>query len=346
MKTTILFCLTNLLICFGANAQVSPIASSALDFNGAEFIAIPNNSSLNLQTSTTFEGWFKFCQEGVIFSKNYCNYNAGYYFGLNADGTVSFNMLKGSVCTSQSFNQTSSQAFSFNDWHHYAMIVEVTGGNTKVDVYMDNISNPVISEIANGFVVYNSTEPFRIASYRNINGSIGSFPIGQMQEFRVYNSALSLSDLGLQNPTVNPILRLEMQNGTGSNIINTGSNASLVSTLYNQNSIQTNAVYDINTLVSNCKAGIIDNGLSSFDSFSLYPNPANTILNIGLQLNNILKGSVIKIMNISGAQLKEINVIGDKKIISTDISDLQSGIYFVSLIDINGQSKSIKFIKN
>lgn len=346
MKKAILLFVNFSVFSLGLSAQVAPISGSSIEFNGAEFISIPDNNSLDLQSSTTFEGWFKFCQEGTIFSKNYCQYQAGYYLSLLSDGTIAFTSHNGASCTSPIITETSTDVFSFNNWHHFAAIIEISGGNTIVNIYMDSLTNPSISISGNNFLSFNNSEPFRIASYRLLNGTIGTFPKGLMQEFRVYDSALPLSDLGLSTPSVTPFLRLGLQSGTSNVITNSGTNSGLVGALLNASASPINAQYVSSSTSLKCRLGLEENKQNSFNAISAYPNPANTILNIALHFGTINKGQTIRIMNINGSLLKEIQITGDKEVVSTDISGLQSGLYFISTIDSEGKYHSIKFIKN
>ena len=67
------------------------------------------------------------------------------------------------------------------------------------------------------------------------------------------------------------------------------------------------------------------------DNLSIYPNPAN--LYITLEIPQISKESTFIICNINGQELIKQQIINSKSLV--DISNLQSGVYFVKLINDN-----------
>ncbi len=85
---------------------------------------------------------------------------------------------------------------------------------------------------------------------------------------------------------------------------------------------------------------INDNEIKSKCKLFVYPNPASNLL----YLNNDKEINKIVIHNIIGKQNKVINNIYSKKI-DVNISDLRSGLYFVSIYDKFGKVKTRKFIK-
>jgi len=75
-------------------------------------------------------------------------------------------------------------------------------------------------------------------------------------------------------------------------------------------------------------------------NFTLYPNPANHSIKIqGIDLNN---GVHIKIISIDGKIMKD--EIATQSTIN--VSDLNSGMYFLELMDAKGKAGVTKFIKN
>lgn len=76
-----------------------------------------------------------------------------------------------------------------------------------------------------------------------------------------------------------------------------------------------------------CTVGI--NEIASQTSFNIYPNPANTTINIDLsELKN--STSTINMYDITGKIVKTISTT--EKTLSIDRGDLRSGIYFVQVI--------------
>ncbi|MBE9469309.1 MAG: T9SS type A sorting domain-containing protein [Bacteroidetes bacterium] len=74
--------------------------------------------------------------------------------------------------------------------------------------------------------------------------------------------------------------------------------------------------------------------------FQIYPNPTTN----SLHLNNDKEINRIVIHNIIGSQVKEVNDI-NSQLIDINVSDFQSGLYFVSVYDKSGKVKTRKFTK-
>jgi len=80
-----------------------------------------------------------------------------------------------------------------------------------------------------------------------------------------------------------------------------------------------------------CRYTSNSSGINDFkqtDSAFVYPNPAKDVITIS---HSSTKISNIKIFDITGKQVKGINISDNKQTI--DISDLQQGLYLVSLFD-------------
>ena len=78
-------------------------------------------------------------------------------------------------------------------------------------------------------------------------------------------------------------------------------------------------------------------------SLNVYPNPAIDVLNIEV-LNANFKNSAVTIYNVSGVEVMNVDMIGNKK--SLDIEKLTSGAYLVKVSNTeNGYTNTVKFIK-
>lgn len=75
----------------------------------------------------------------------------------------------------------------------------------------------------------------------------------------------------------------------------------------------------------------------------LYPNPAESYLNLDLSYDPRWVGKTIRVINLLGQSIK--NVIVTSKIIRIDISDLGAGVYFLAAKKDDGESMKLKFIK-
>ena len=76
------------------------------------------------------------------------------------------------------------------------------------------------------------------------------------------------------------------------------------------------------------------------NNINLYPNPTSNILNIENRTSEIV--SSIAIYSINGSLVR--NIKNSQNIQSVDVSELQSGIYFVK-VERNDQVLNYKFIK-
>lgn len=80
--------------------------------------------------------------------------------------------------------------------------------------------------------------------------------------------------------------------------------------------------------------------LNSILNINIYPNPVkNGLLNIELPENENYN---LNIFNQLGQEVSAINIVTKK--ISIDCSKFNSGVYYVQIINNNGQSNTVKFI--
>jgi len=86
---------------------------------------------------------------------------------------------------------------------------------------------------------------------------------------------------------------------------------------------------------------LIDNNVNPTENLSFYPNPVKDQLNMVLGTIEVQK---VSIYDIQGRLLIHSNekTSGTK---SFDVSELPQGIYFVKVLFVNGETKSLKFIK-
>ena len=81
-------------------------------------------------------------------------------------------------------------------------------------------------------------------------------------------------------------------------------------------------------------------------NFSLYPNPASDILNVEFNYEKKLKGSIL-IYNNQGQIMSELPIdnLNDADSKTIDLASWSPGLYFVRIMDIQGQQGIRKFIK-
>lgn len=96
---------------------------------------------------------------------------------------------------------------------------------------------------------------------------------------------------------------------------------------------------DINVkVVANYKgspAGIAEEAMVGGSISEVYPNPATNYISLDYQLTSEVKVANVKVFNLLGAEVKSANLENNGNKLRMDISDLQSGIYFYSVL-VNG----------
>lgn len=93
-------------------------------------------------------------------------------------------------------------------------------------------------------------------------------------------------------------------------------------------------------------AHLVENKASDFD-LSVYPNPANEALNVNLVLPTDAELD-ITIVNAVGQTVETVyngNLYAGEVTLSQDIQSLPEGVYFIRVVNTNGTSETIKFIK-
>ena len=100
------------------------------------------------------------------------------------------------------------------------------------------------------------------------------------------------------------------------------------------------SLYKLFVQYRNVTTSIISKNIINKDVF-IYPNPANSVLNIRL-VNNLLEKTSISIQTIIGEEVLVSEIINNNK--SIDISALQTGIYFIKLISNNNEIFTQKLI--
>jgi len=92
------------------------------------------------------------------------------------------------------------------------------------------------------------------------------------------------------------------------------------------------------SVVANYKgspAGIAEEAMVGGSVSEIYPNPASNFVNIDYELTSEVTQANVKVFNLLGAEVKSANLIQSGNKLRMDISDLESGIYFYSVI-VNG----------
>jgi hypothetical protein len=132
-----------------------------------------------------------------------------------------------------------------------------------------------------------------------------------------------------QDNNVDNVEKVEVNNASGTYIIQVTHKGTL-----------TGGQQSYSLIVSGFDQAVLNNKDFNSNSFTIYPNPANDVLNI--QLNNEMTGDIdYEIYDIAGKKVMNNQILNN----SIDVSKLQGGMYFLRLVQ-NNQFITKKFIKN
>jgi gliding motility-associated-like protein len=175
-----------------AHISFAQISGNSLILNGTtDWIEVPNNSSLNIN-DISGEAWVYTCStSGVILSKSYCSGDQSQYsFSINS-GFLSFNWSNDGNCGSVNTYRSSASVISTLQWYHVAF----THTSSGVSLFVNG------SQIAGGVItgsftsIQSGTAPLLIGVYRFVSGAYGGNFKGRIDEVRVWNVALSPSQI-------------------------------------------------------------------------------------------------------------------------------------------------------
>jgi hypothetical protein len=82
-------------------------------------------------------------------------------------------------------------------------------------------------------------------------------------------------------------------------------------------------------------AGIAEEAMVGGSVSEIYPNPASNFVSLDYELTSDVKQANVKVFNLLGAEVKTANLESNGNKLRMDITDLESGIYFYSVI-VNG----------
>jgi len=173
-----------------------------------------------------------------------------------------------------------------------------------------------------------------IDAWGNVTTPLGTFPsLRQNQTTNNTDSTFTLANgiWSLISPTVASIFGISQIAKDTTNTARWWTNDAsarfpLVEIDYNTNGTLNNA----NWLQASPTVGINESTIVSVP-FLLYPSPAKDIINIATPL---LENATVKIIDITGKELTNINFSGNK--IRIPITNLDNGIYFYTIYNVNG----------
>jgi YD repeat-containing protein len=154
---------------------------NALQFNGNSYVQIPHNAVLNPRNAITVEAWINPAsnmQWRKIISKSLGG-NTDYSFFQGDKSNIAFSIKMGSVARTV---YGSANSLPLGEWTH----VVGTYDGTRMRLYINGVQ---VNSIAISGQINCHAEPLRIG------GEAGAYFQGQIDEVRVYNTALSAAEI-------------------------------------------------------------------------------------------------------------------------------------------------------
>jgi len=340
------------LILFVFVIQTSIGQNNSLNFDGTDdYVSLGNNFGFDNTDIFTIEAWVKL-NTGADFQQIISKLDAD-FTGWGLQIRPSSGLLNGYLFSTFSINQRAvrgSTSITDGLWHHVAMVYDANDIILYVDGALDPISVTNNSEGPLETLINSSNT--HIGNYDGSgDGEGGEYFNGYIDEVRIWNvvrtetEIASFFDTELTGTEANLIAYYKMDdNNSTCDIIDCNSNethgtrngASGVNNLplFTDDTpiladIDCGAEIDCSTL------GVLD---ETFNEIKLFPNPTFNEINIfGFETENI----IVEIHDILGKVLK-VETISNQKI---NVSELPSGIFFLTIKSKNGFQITKRFIK-
>ena len=313
-----------------------------LDFDGNDSFFIYENSANDFDISTTYtiESWIKIDHRTsgtypVILDRKTV-FSLFLIADSNADYAVKFvarNTSGNSIASVQSNN--TSENLSYNEWVHVAV----------------SRANGVLKLFINGTAVASSTDPdFSLsASSKALNvgarywGGYSRYLNGKIDNIRITDNAIYTSNFTPNlsekyTPNSHTRILLALDEGTGTSLTDGAGNFNTV--LLRSSPHQPNWMFGDGNGVKNTTQTTVITQTSK-----LYPNPATSSINLPIHVQTTQKGS-LKIYNYVGQLVlsKTVTISKETATLQTDISKLETGLYYMSL-QVNNEDLKATFIK-
>jgi hypothetical protein len=199
-----------------------------------------------------------------------------------------------------------------NNWHQYVFVMSSVTNASSVKIYQDGVllnqlSYTYISSAIINTLLGNNLEFGR----RTFNQQNPSYYNGQLDDIGIWNRALTPQE---------------------------------ITQLFNQNQCTTNITVT-DTLIINVGQLSYTNPVTYANNITIYPNPANTQVNISFNTITDLTGGNINIVNSLGQQVATtpITLSGTNTTMSLDTWG-GTGLYFVQILNTQGIVVDVKKI--
>lgn len=235
MKTILFSCLF-IIFCsylFPVNAQINNV----LVLDGCtNFFEIPDNDLLDYNQVISLECWIQpNCDDEnrVVLSKQFCQGEFGYYVSVN-NGRLFWSYSYSGYCTSPNNYHSVEVLIPPDVFTHIAVV----HNQEEIKLFVNGLEVASEQVVGGFYPINNSSEPFRVGAYRNINGGISNYFSGLVDEVRLWNIELTASlieqrkDIPLLGNENGLVLYLNMEElGVGSGLVL--HNQSVYGTIFN-----------------------------------------------------------------------------------------------------------------
>ncbi len=294
------------------------------------YVLVPDSSTINsIVNNFTIEFWMRPSKTetwAVLLQEGKCsNSSSTYNVAINADSTLSFTFNCNGNCNNANSYKCSTKIYP-GSCKHVAISYSSAGVKFYYNGLLQSGQYTTGSYCGN---LKNKSEPLQIGVYKYLNGSLGAYYDGLLDELRIWGRVLTPSEIlsSYQDTLIGNETDLRLyykfdipQNGTGMTINNY---ATATGSTLNGLTYSTNSTSPFTTNSCFVYTGIQENSLSSVD-YSVYPNP--TTGNVIVSGKNI---KTIEIYNVIGENIYTINK--QQKSNDIDLSNLQKGVYFVKI---------------
>ncbi|MEL1247141.1 LamG-like jellyroll fold domain-containing protein [Flavobacterium helocola] len=311
-----------------------------LNFDGVnDYVELPNESNFDFTTNLTVEFMVRTSNLNV-YTSFVSKGNGSWRVQTSGDGLIAY------AANGAFVDFKSTTRLDDNNWHHVAVTYDGAFARIYIDGVLEN------SRGASGTIT-NTSHPVVIGAMHE-TGPAGRYLNGDIDEVRIWNKALSASDiLALKD--------CELQNGETGLVayykFNQGNDSADNTTITTLTDASGNA--NNGTLTNFARTGTTSNFLlgspmvtgttcttlnaTSFDvasNINIYPNPTNG--NVNIMVNNLTNVSV-SVYDLNGRQILNKEVSNNTNTI--DISNLQTGMYLFRIKSSEGEVVK-KVIKN
>jgi hypothetical protein len=319
---------------------VNSVPATHLNFDGVnDYVELPNESNYDFTTNLTIE--FRVRTSNLnVYTSFVSKGNGSWRVQTSGDGLIAY------AANGAFVDFKSTTRLDDNNWHHVAVTYDGAFARIYIDGVLEN------SRGASGTIT-NTSHPVVIGAMRE-TGPAGRYLNGDIDEVRIWNKALSASDiLALKD--------CELQNGETGLVsyykFNQGIDAADNTTITTLTDASGNA--NNGTLVNLTKTGTTSNFLAGSpivtgttcttlnttnfevaNNIKMYPNPTNNIVTVEVyNLTNVK----LQVVDLTGKILMQQALSSNSN--TVNLQQLPFGMYFFKVTSNEGTTTN-KIVKN